>query len=137
MPPEFRAEAPDIEQFWALFQTTGWNREYQASAEELARALRGSQHMVAAYEGERLVGFGRVVTDGVLHAMVYDLIVDPAWRGQGIGGQILECLVRICREASIRDIQLVCARGKRAFYEKRGFAARPEDAPGMQHKGQR
>jgi hypothetical protein len=37
-------------------------------------------------------------------------------------------------DANIRDIQLFCARGQRAFYEKRGFVARPDDAPGMQYK---
>jgi hypothetical protein len=52
-----------------------------------------------------MVGFGRIVTDQVLHAMIY-----------------------------IRDIQLFCARGKQAFYEKHGFVVRPIDAPGMQYQ---
>ncbi len=128
---EYRTELPDKEQFFALFDTTGWNGEYQATAEELAGMLANSQRVIAAYDGERLVGFGRVVTDGVLHAMIYDMIVHPDHQGQGIGTHILHNLVEWCRAARIRDIQLFCARGKRAFYEKNGFAARPEDAPGM------
>jgi GNAT superfamily N-acetyltransferase len=123
---------PSKEQYSALFETTGWNREYGASPEELARAVANSQCVVAAYHGERLVGFGRVLTDGVLHAMIYEMIVHPDLQGQGIGTEILQRLVQWCHDAHIRDIQLFCARGKRSFYEKNGFASRPDDAPGMQ-----
>ena len=134
MPIEFRLSRPSPEVYLALFETTGWNHEYQATAEELGRALDNSQSVVAAYDGERLVGFGRVLTDGSLHAMIYELIVHPDWQRQGIGGRILGELIQWCQAARIRDIQLFCARGKRAFYESRGFVARPEEAPGMQYR---
>jgi GNAT superfamily N-acetyltransferase len=130
---EFRPELPANDQFWNLFQTTGWNKKYGLSAEELVRALRSSWYVLAAYDDNRLVGFGRLVSDGILHAMIYELIVLPEYQGQGIGGMILEKLVAICKEAGIRDIQLFCAAGKREFYKKRGFAVRPDDAPGMQY----
>jgi GNAT superfamily N-acetyltransferase len=130
----YHAERPEVDQFAALFETTGWNQIYGASPADLARALDHSWYMLAAYDGARLVGFGRVVSDLVLHAMIYDLIVLPEYQSRGIGGQILEQLVLHCQEAGIRDIQLFCARGKREFYEKRGFIVRPEDAPGMQYK---
>ena len=133
MPIEFCSEIPDSDQFWKLFQTTGWNEKYQLSPDDLMQALRASWYLLGAYDGEQLVGFGRLVSDGVLHAMIYELIVLPEYQGQGIGGKILEKLVEKCQEADVRDIQLFCACGKRAFYEKRGFVARPEDAPGMQY----
>jgi len=124
---------PAGEQFWRLFQTTGWNKKYQLSPGELVQSLHASWFVISAYDGEKLVGFGRLVSDGVLHAMIYELIVLPEYQGRGIGGKILEDLVAKCREARVRDIQLFCAAGKRAFYEKRGFRVRPEDAPGMQY----
>ena len=135
MAPTFSSEIPSSDQFWDLFQTTGWNQNYRLSAAELSRALQGSWYLICAYEQDRLVGFGRLVSDGVLHAMVYELIVAPDYQDQGIGSQILGRLIARCREHHIRDIQLFCARGKRAFYERRGFVARPEDAPGMQFAG--
>ena len=131
----FRAEMPSQEQFWNLFQTTGWNDTYHLSPQELFRAVSINWFAVSAFDGERLVGFGRVVSDGILHAMIYEMIVLPVYQGQGIGAQILHILVQRCLEANIRDIQLFCARGKRGFYEKYGFAARSEDAPGMQYVG--
>jgi len=129
----FRAELPASDQFWKLFQTTGWNVNYQLSPDELIQALRSSWYLLGAYDGERLVGFGRLVSDGIVHAMIYDLIVLPEYQGQGIGGKILERLIEKCRETGVRDIQLFCAKGKRPFYEKRAFVARPDDAPGMQY----
>jgi GNAT superfamily N-acetyltransferase len=129
----FEHQPPSLENFFSLFETTGWNREYRATPEELGRAIANSQFVVAVYDGEILVGFGRLVTDGVLHAMIYDMIVHPAYQGRGIGTQILQMLLQWCQRANIRDIQLFCAQGKWAFYEKNGFVRRPADAPGMQY----
>lgn len=131
---QFTEDIPPVNKFWSLFETTGWNNEYHATQEELVAMLENSWCLVGVYDSDRLIGFGRVVSDRVLHAMIYDLIVAPDYQGQGIGSQILERLVSKCLEANIRDIQLFCARGKRAFYEKRGFVARPEEAPGMQYR---
>lgn len=122
-----------IRDFQLLFETTGWNAEVEVSQDDLALALRNSQCVVAAYDSDRLVGFGRVVTDGILHAMVYDLITDPEYQGRGVGSEVLKRLVAWSQAAGIREIQLFCARGKRGFYERRGFDVRPPDAPGMEY----
>lgn len=64
--------------------------------------------------------------------MIYEMIIFPEYQGKGIGKEILNMLVEKCKTNNIRDIQLFCAKGKREFYEKYGFVARQEDAPGMQ-----
>ena len=127
----YRDDKPEPDDYAALFETTGWNACYQASRAELEQALAQSWYVVCAYEGERLVGIGRIVSDGVLYAMIYDMIVRPSHQGRGIGTTILRRLVARCREAGLRDIQLFAAQGKAGFYRKRGFVARPADAPGM------
>ena len=130
---DFRSEMPSQEQFWDLFQTTGWNDTYQLSPNNLFQAVSSNWFAVSAFDGDRLVGFGRVASDGLLHAMIYEMIILPEYQGRGIGAQILHMLIQQCLVANIRDIQLFCARGKRGFYEKYGFVARPDDAPGMQY----
>ena len=125
---------PTPDEYFALFQTTGWNADYHLTSHDLAKALKESAFMVSAYDEDRLVGFGRVVSDSI-HAMIYDLIVAPDCRRQGIGGEILDRLVQRCQGAHSRDIQLFCATGQRQFYERHGFTARPDDAPGMQYRG--
>jgi GNAT superfamily N-acetyltransferase len=131
---EYSNRPPTQDQFSSLFETTGWNLRYNATPEELILAVANSQFVIAAYDDEKLVGFGRIVTDGVLHAMIYDMIVHPGYQNHGIGTQILRSLVMKCREAKIRDIQLFCAIGKRSFYERNDFVARPVDGPGMQYQ---
>ena len=123
---------PTKEDFWDLFETTGWNQTYQLTIDELNTALENSWVCISAYEGDTLVGFGRLVSDMVAHAMIFDLIVLPEFQKQGIGGHVLEMLVDICIVAKIRDIQLFAAKGKAEFYSKRGFEIRPADAPGIQ-----
>lgn len=131
---EIRSGIPDSASMWEVFLSAGWNSDYNLSENEYHLTALESRFIVSAYSGEKLIGYGRVAADGIMHAMIYDLIVLPEYRGCGTGSEILEKLIKLCREAGIRDIQLFCARGKRKFYEKRGFAARREDAPGMDYK---
>jgi len=127
-------QLPNKDEYFSLFITTGWNKEYRASPDDLARANRNSWLVVSAYDDSKLVGFGRVVTDFVLHAMIFDMIVLPDYQGKGIGTMILMRLVKRCLDQGIRDIQLFCAKGQTVFYEKNGFESRADDAPGMQLK---
>jgi GNAT superfamily N-acetyltransferase len=127
-----KEQLPDKQEYFNLFITTGWNSIYNATSEDLESANKNSWFVVSAYDGGKLVGFGRVVTDFVLHAMIYDMIVLPEYQNKGTGTMILKRLLLKCKEKNIRDIQLFCAKGKRAFYEKHSFEARPDDAPGMQ-----
>jgi GNAT superfamily N-acetyltransferase len=133
LPIEVREGVPGTDELWRVFETTGWNDEYRLSRSELRSAFEASWYVAGAYVDGRLVGIGRIVSDTVVHAMIYDLIVVPECQGSGIGDVLLAGLVQRCTCVSIRDIQLFCAKGKRAFYEKRGFVARPADAPGMQY----
>ncbi|MCL4561994.1 MAG: GNAT family N-acetyltransferase [Chloroflexi bacterium] len=113
--------------------TTGWNEEYQLTQTVFCTAIEKSWCTIAAYDDKRLVGFGRVVTDG-LHAMIYEVIVDPIYQKRGVGTQLVTRLIDRCQMAQIRDIQLFCAPGKEPFYQKLGFVRRPQDAPGMDYR---
>ena len=129
----YKSKLPIIEEYFPLFETTGWNNEYFLTKDELNQSISDSYYAVSAYEDNKLIGFGRVVSDGVLHAMIYELIVHPDYQGEGIGSNILNMLVDKCLGKNIRDIQLFCARGKKTFYENHGFTARDNNAPGMQY----
>ncbi len=133
----YREALPDSEAYFRLFSSTGWNDEYGMTAAELARAIATSWYAVSAYDGDELVGFGRIIADGVHHALIADLIVLPTYQRQGIGSAILQRLLAHCHAHHIHDIQLFCARGKEGFYRRHGFVPRPAEAPGMEWKGNR
>jgi len=128
---EFRESLPAADEYLELFESTGWNREYRLSAQELCAAISHSWYLVSAYDREKLVGTGRVISDGVFHALIIDVIVSPAYQHRGLGTAIMQRLLERCRAALIRDVQLFCARGKAPFYRRLGFIARSEEAPGM------
>jgi ribosomal protein S18 acetylase RimI-like enzyme len=129
---EYSEAIPSASDYKRLFESTGWNKEFKASSDELMQALGKSWYVVCAYETSRLVGLGRLVSDGVLYAMIYDLIVMPSHQQRGIGSEILKRLIGRCREGGVRQVQLFTAAGKSDFYQKRGFEERPANAPGMQ-----
>ena len=75
-------EVPDLFRYEALFASTQWNDTYRASREELGETLDRSWYIVSAIDGDELVESGRVVSDGVLYAVVFDVIVAPPDEGK-------------------------------------------------------
>ena len=135
MPIDYSTVTPPLDDYVTLFQSTGWTFRRPATPDVLALSLEKSWFCVFAYAGTKLVGSGRVVTDGWLHAIIYDVMVLPAYQRRGIGREIMQRLLQKCLDAQIGTIQLFCAHGKQAFYEKLGFVVRPDDGPGMQYRG--
>ena len=130
---KYETERPNIDQYWILFNSTGWNKEYKFSIEELETAIEKSWYSISVYINQKLIGFGRILSDGIHHALIVDLIIYPKYQGNGIGSEILKRLLRVCTEKNIRDIQLFSATGKSKFYEKYGFQKRNENSPGMEY----
>ncbi len=128
----FHPTSPAATDYHQLFETTDWNLQYRASREELYQAISNSWYVMSAYHKHQLVGFGRVVSDGILYALICDLIVKPEYQGKGIGSALLNKLIDRCRLQHLRVLWLFSAKGESAFYKKFGFFERPVDAPGMQ-----
>jgi len=126
----FSLTPPTAAEFATLYAETGWG---EWPAETFERALAGSWVVcVARDDDERLIGIGRLISDGALHAFVTEMIVSERARGRGTGAEIVRRLVEEAHRRGVRDVQLFAARGRTAFYERNGFVRRPEDAPGMQ-----
>ncbi|MCV2369680.1 GNAT family N-acetyltransferase [Roseateles oligotrophus] len=132
---ELLAELPAAEAFKSLYDTTGWGPASRDAAFYQA-ALAGSWRVRAAYAEGQLIGFVRAISDGHLHAFITEMIVRPEFQGQGVGAALLGAIMADCRAAGLSDIQLFCAKGKSAFYQRHGFVSRPADAPGMQFNPQ-
>ena len=134
---DYRAELPTPEELERLFRSSGWTEALEVTADRLAATLPHAWYAVRARRGGQVVGTGLVLSDGVLHALIVDVIVMPEMRGHGIGTEIMKRLVARCQAAGVLQVQLFSARGKRGFYERLGFVARPDDGPGMELNGPR
>lgn len=127
----YTCEIPAKDDLFQLYSTTGWNRKYNLTAMQFHQAVRSSYCIRSCWDNDLLIGFGRVVSDGLLHGMIYEMIVHPDFQNRGIGSQILKALLDKCRSDGILEMQLFCAEGKEQFYLKQGFVRRMETAPGM------
>ena len=81
----------DFEQLAALMRTAGWNRGDDRA--RLAQQVAGARYVVSAWEGSRLVGFARAISDGATNAYVSTVAVLPAYRGRGIGRELMTRLL--------------------------------------------
>ncbi|MGZ4152763.1 MAG: GNAT family N-acetyltransferase, partial [Actinomycetota bacterium] len=59
------------------------------SRETIERLVRESTRVIAAYDGDALVGFCRVISDRSNMAWLGDVFVLPSHRGQGIGVELV------------------------------------------------
>lgn len=55
----------------------------------IERLVRDSARVIAAYAGEELVGFARVVSDGTNMAWLGDVFVLAPHRGRGVGAELV------------------------------------------------
>jgi len=109
-------------QLLGLLHQAPWAKD--RTLEAAKDMLRHTDLILSAWEGEQLVGFGRVLTDFVYRATIWDVIVDKAYQKQGIGTEIVQ---RILHHPRLRRVELfwLCTR-RPAFYEKMGFSAKEQ-----------
>lgn len=120
---------PSAADFKALYDETGWADLPTATFES---ALAGTWIACTARDSDgALLGMGRMISDGALHAFVTEMLVAERARGNGIGARILDALVTAAKAQGVHDVQLFAARDRAGFYERNGFGRRPADAPGM------
>ncbi len=85
-----------IEALLALYKAVGWHVYTAGEAQaDLVQALRNSTYVVTAWEGDRLLGLARALSDDVSVCYLQDILVLPAFQGQGIGTRLAQtCIER-------------------------------------------
>lgn len=86
---------------------------------ELKFAFSNSLYKCFVLQGERLIGAGRAVADGIDCAYLCDIAVHPEFQGQGLGRGIATKLMELC--AGHRKMILYANPGVERLYEKLGF----------------
>jgi GNAT superfamily N-acetyltransferase len=66
--------------------TRVWPREYDRAA--AARALARTTN-IGAWDGQRLIGAVRVLTDGYFFATIPEVLVDPDYQRRGVGRELM------------------------------------------------
>lgn len=60
---------------------------------EIVERMVAGSTCFSLYHGAKQIGFGRAVTDSATFTWVADIVIEPEYRGAGLGQWIMECLV--------------------------------------------
>jgi len=102
-----------------LRAAVGWDRQ----DEDFPAALRGYWATVGGFDSKgTLVAWCAVLSDGVRHAVLLDVIVHPAYQRQGVGRKLVATAIEHIQAQAISIIHVDFLPEHASFYEKRGFS---------------
>ncbi|WP_346930717.1 GNAT family N-acetyltransferase [Clostridium sp.] len=82
------------------------------------KAFENSYSTIFVYDNDKLIGFGRALSDGVYQGAIYDVAVLPQYQGKGIGKLIVSTILE---SISGCNVILYAAKGKEGFYGSLNF----------------
>jgi predicted N-acetyltransferase YhbS len=86
----YRADAPvTAQQVADLFRSAGLRRPVD-DLDRIQRMIQGADLIVSAWDGERLVGIARSITDFAYCCYLSDLAVSADYQRQGIGQALID-----------------------------------------------
>ncbi len=109
----------DPQQLLVLFEQADWAEGRRLH--DIKQMLTETDVTITAWDGTKLVGFGRVLTDYVYRASIWDVIVDVSYQAQDIGKGLVR---QILTHDSLVRVELIwlCTRRYQGFYASLGFS---------------
>lgn len=109
------------EELNALWRAIGWQ---ERTPKQWRTCLEKSDHIVSLWLDNRIVGIGRIVTDGVF-ATFYDIAIHPTLQRQGYGKTLMAMLIERVKDQDLAGIHLFRWDGagsdNQIFYKQLGF----------------
>lgn len=85
-----------------MIESTEWQGILDKGKSSLSNSLENSWYSISVYSKENeIIGFGRVLSDGELHALICDVIILPEYQRHGIGSELLQKLITKCKNHDI------------------------------------
>ena len=101
-----------------LLKTTYWAD--RRPPEQIEKSMKNAACYGVRVDGEaRLVGFARVISDYATTYYLCDVVIDPEYRGRGLGTALVAHIVAQPEFAGLRG--LLITRDAHALYRKFGF----------------
>ncbi len=90
------------------------------SPEQYQAAFSNSDRVIFLFDGSRLIGCGRMLSDFTYQAAIYDIAVHPDYQGLGLGKTICQNLLQ---DTDNINVILFANPDKMSFYAKFGFVS--------------
>lgn len=104
-----------------LYAFEGWHKKSDG-LKPVTAALKNSYCAYAAYDGEKMIGFFRALSDGVSDAYLVDLVVDPEYRRRGVASALTNTLVKRLKTEGVEWITAISTPAAKSMYLKIGDA---------------
>lgn len=115
----------NVQEFNLLYDLVGWG---SYDDEISKKTLANTYYSVSIYDDETIIGYGRLIGDGICFMYIHDVMVRPNYQNKKIGTMIMNKLLdkikTIERENPDLRVYLGASKGKEEFYEKFGFTKR-------------
>ena len=112
---------PDTGAVVGLLRAVGWDMRASEPA-SVEKAIAGTTEFATAWDGDRLIGTARSLTDGGQNALIATVVVHPAYQGLGVGERMVHLLTD---EWDQVRFSLSAAPGLEGWYRKLGFLPDP------------
>ena len=114
-----------VEEFNYLYDAVGWG-SYDEKITE--KALANTIYSVSMYDNDKIIGYGRIIGDGICFLYIHDVMVEPKYQNKKIGSQIMNKLLDKVNQIKLENpfirVYLGASKGKEKFYERFGFISR-------------
>lgn len=110
--------ALEAHQLSELFKTSGIKRPVE-DLNRIKKMIDNSNLVVTAWDGDRLVGIARALSDYSYCCYLSDLAVDKEYQKQGIGHELVDEVRKLAGEES--NLLLISAPEAMEYYPKIGF----------------
>jgi ribosomal protein S18 acetylase RimI-like enzyme len=125
---------PRAAQIKALYAAAPWAQG--RDPRKIMVALKNSPLLASAWDGTRLVGMARCSTDFAFRCVLWDVIVDPAYRETGVGGRMVKMITGHSRLKSVDQFWLYTSANEK-FYSTLGFKRETRGVMLRKKKGRR
>lgn len=112
------SEKMQLERIASMLKTTYWAST--RSEEIIAKSIQNSLCFGVFTEKSNLqVGFARVLTDYATTYYLCDVVIDPEYRGKGLGCKLIEAIEKHMEPYGLKS--LLFTRDAHGLYEKYGY----------------
>lgn len=108
-----------------LFLSVNWSSGKYP--DKLVKAMKNSDSVISAWDGDKLIGFINALSDGVMTAYFHYLLVNPDYQAKGIGKTLVTKILEIYEDYARKVV--IAYKTEIEFYQRCGFEVGDKASP--------